>query len=159
MVVYRILNTKNNKVYIGSSNNFIARRAEHLGSLRKKTHSNRFLQFDFNLYGESCFEFAVIIDGFENRTQMILKEYELILKHPFEKSYNIDRICPIQSNSYKRTKKKWKDHRCPKKHRKNKPKKIGKIIYDEKFKDSLTPSAALRRKLEREGKILIHQKL
>jgi len=119
MVVYRIYNTKNNRIYIGSTNNWIARKAEHTIRLRENRHHNKYLQKDFNIYGESVFEFLVLIDGFGSRQEMMLKEYELILKYE-GLAYNIDTSCPvIQTRKIKESKKKkkcneWKNSRCPK---------------------------------------------
>ena len=57
--VYKILNLKNNRVYIGSTVDFEIRKAEHLGQLRSNKHINRFLQSDFNIYGEENFSFSL----------------------------------------------------------------------------------------------------
>lgn len=49
--VYRILNTKNNKVYVGSSYNTYNRFRSHRNQLIKGKHFNRFLQ---NAYDFGC---------------------------------------------------------------------------------------------------------
>jgi group I intron endonuclease len=59
--VYRILNTLNQKVYIGSSADLSKRCQEHFGELKTNKHYNPKLQNAFNKYGESVFEFDVII--------------------------------------------------------------------------------------------------
>lgn len=92
--VYRITNIKNGRIYIGSTSNFEIRRSEHLAHLRKGKHVNRFLQSDFKIYGEQSFLFEVIHDGFISRQQMLLKEYELILKTK-KFNYNIHTDCSI----------------------------------------------------------------
>lgn len=105
LVVYRITNIKNKRIYIGSTGNFEVRRAEHLGQLRTGKHCNRFLQSDFNIYKESAFIFEVIFDDFKNREKMYLKEYELILKFK-GMTYNIDTNCPVLPGKEKKGK--WK---------------------------------------------------
>ena len=58
--IYKIINTKNNRIYIGSAKLFSTRLSQHLGSLRKGTHHNKFLQHDFNKCGEEVYEFHVL---------------------------------------------------------------------------------------------------
>lgn len=104
LVVYRITNLINKRIYIGSSGNFEARKSEHLGQLRQRKHCNRFLQLDFNVYKEAAFVFEVLQDDFKNRDQMLLREYELILKTKGN-NYNVDTDCPVVTG---RTKGKYK---------------------------------------------------
>jgi group I intron endonuclease len=59
--VYYIKNTLTQKGYIGSSKNINRRKSEHFRELRKNTHKNRHLQSAFNKYGESVFEFSVVV--------------------------------------------------------------------------------------------------
>ena len=68
--IYKIINTANGRLYIGSSMLFKTRRAQHLNSLRKGTHHNKYLQSDFLQYGEVAFEFCVVEvvdDAHQNR--------------------------------------------------------------------------------------------
>lgn len=58
--VYKIKNLINNKVYIGSSFNTSERWGDHLYSLKKNTHVNRYLQRAFNKHGEKSYKFEVI---------------------------------------------------------------------------------------------------
>jgi len=58
--IYVINNTKNGKVYIGSTVNFEKRWAEHRRTLCKGTHCNSHLQSSWNKHGESVFEFGVL---------------------------------------------------------------------------------------------------
>lgn len=59
-VIYQILNTYNNKYYIGSASYFNARKADHLSGLRRNTHHNDHLQNSFNKYGENVFKFSIL---------------------------------------------------------------------------------------------------
>lgn len=101
MVVYRITNLKNNKIYIGSTVNFEVRKAEHLGQLRSGKHGNKWLQYDFTIFKEESFVFEILHDDFKTRDAMLLREYELILKTK-DKNYNIDTNCPVVSGRSER---------------------------------------------------------
>ena len=54
--IYRILNTINNKFYIGSSVNLRKRLYEHRRLLRLGKHENYHLQNAFTKYGEENFQ-------------------------------------------------------------------------------------------------------
>lgn len=58
--IYIIINKITDKTYIGSSYNLIQRLSSHLSGLRKNKHSNVILQRNYNIYGESSFEFEVL---------------------------------------------------------------------------------------------------
>jgi len=58
--IYKILNTKNNKIYIGSSINIEKRFGEHLRALKGSYHNNNHLQSAWNKYGKSNFIFTII---------------------------------------------------------------------------------------------------
>ena len=47
--VYKIVNTRTGRVYIGSTNNFLKRFNEHYYRLSRGTHHNDALQSDFHL--------------------------------------------------------------------------------------------------------------
>lgn len=47
-VVYCLQNTTNGKVYIGKTSNFAARIHGHQSSLKRKSHSNKQMQMDYN---------------------------------------------------------------------------------------------------------------
>lgn len=44
--IYKITNTKNNKVYVGQSSNVYTREREHFIALRRKHHPNKLMQKD-----------------------------------------------------------------------------------------------------------------
>lgn len=58
--IYRITNTKNDKIYVGSAINFIKRKNNHLYYLRKDNHCNLHLQRAYNAYGEENFRWEII---------------------------------------------------------------------------------------------------
>ena len=58
--VYKIQNTINGKLYIGSSVNIERRFKSHKKELNEKTHNNIYLQNAWNKYGEDSFVFEVI---------------------------------------------------------------------------------------------------
>jgi group I intron endonuclease len=77
---YVILNLKNNKRYYGSTDDFYDRKSAHLCYLRKKKHTNKNLQKDFNIYGEDSFNFKIIISH-GDREYLYQKEQSLIDKY------------------------------------------------------------------------------
>lgn len=60
-IVYKITNLKNGRVYIGSSRKGIQRFVNHKSKLRIGNHINKYLQADFNLFGEEAFEYSIIL--------------------------------------------------------------------------------------------------
>lgn len=67
--VYIIKNIVNNKIYIGSSVDIHKRWKEHIRLLRNNKHKNKYLQDDWNKYGEHEFEFTI-----EEETVYLKKE-------------------------------------------------------------------------------------
>ena len=57
--IYKIVNTLNDKVYIGQTINIDFRFYEHKRKLRLKQHYNSYLQNAYNKYGE-CFSYEII---------------------------------------------------------------------------------------------------
>lgn len=76
--VYKILNTENNKVYIGSSKNINKRFQDHKWELNKGIHINKHLQHSWNKYGSDKFLFEIIeiIDDDTNKTNEFLRNLE-----------------------------------------------------------------------------------
>lgn len=58
--IYKIVNTVNNKFYVGSAVNLAKRKTRHWAELRHQKHNNRHLQAAWNKYGEEVFQFVVI---------------------------------------------------------------------------------------------------
>lgn len=80
--IYRITCTVTKKIYIGSAINLRKRRKEHFRTLRRKTHSNQYLQNAWNKYGEQSFTFEVV-------------EYVLPLSLTAREQYWLDKIKPF----------------------------------------------------------------
>lgn len=60
--IYKIINIKNNKFYIGSSKNLEKRWKIHLSNLKRNKHVNCILQRAWNKYGEDSFIFQIVED-------------------------------------------------------------------------------------------------
>ena len=58
--IYAIINTYNNKTYIGQSIDIYKRWTGHRRELRNQEHGNIYLQRAWNKYGESAFQFKII---------------------------------------------------------------------------------------------------
>ena len=58
--IYEIVNTENQKRYIGSATDLQQRFWVHKCLLRNDNHHNRHLQRAWNKYGEDCFQFNII---------------------------------------------------------------------------------------------------
>lgn len=86
--IYCIENTKNKKVYIGSSKNIYQRLLKHFALLRHNKHQNGHLQNAWNKYGEGVFRWYVLEFCSEDK----LTETEQLCIDLFGAEYNITRI-------------------------------------------------------------------
>ena len=82
--IYRIINTGNNKCYIGSSSDLRKRKSQHFRNLNKGTHHNQHLQNSFNK-NSNIFSFQILIRC--DNEDLIFWEQHFIDKHNPE--YNI----------------------------------------------------------------------
>ena len=83
--VYIITNTVNGNRYIGSSIDIHRRWVTHLRELRKGVHGNEILQRAWDKYGESSFEFSILLLCSE--TDTLLNEQQCL--DTFHPEYNI----------------------------------------------------------------------
>lgn len=79
MGLYKIINTLNDKFYLGSSKNIEHRFYIHKSKLKNNKHDNIHLQNAWNLYGESNFEFKIIeiYDGYSREKLFELEQIYL----------------------------------------------------------------------------------
>lgn len=91
--IYQILNTVNNKRYIGRTINWRGRKSNHKGSLRKNKHHSAHLQHAWNKYGEDSFLFEVI-EECENHKLPEREGYWITFysSTSAEYGYNIDKV-------------------------------------------------------------------
>ena len=83
--VYQIINTINDKCYIGSSCNINKRWSAHKGMLRAGNHDNPHLQRAWDKYGEDNFEFEIVCSCPKDQTLEFEQEF-LDVRQP---EYNI----------------------------------------------------------------------
>lgn len=84
--IYKIENIKNNKKYIGLTNNIERRKNRHFSDLRCGRHDNKFLQSEFTIDGEENFTFEKIFE--ENCSDFQIGEYEKKFIKEFDSYYN-----------------------------------------------------------------------
>jgi len=85
--VYEIVNLMNGKRYVGSSGELEKRRIAHFSMLRLDTHLNGPLQYDWNEYGETAFEFLIV--GHCSPKGLVGKEQERMDMYDFDSLYNL----------------------------------------------------------------------
>lgn len=83
--IYKIVNTQNGKLYIGSAKNIHKRWMRHLNDLRNNNHCNILLQRSFIKYGELCFKIEII----EKTSDLLDRE-----------QYFLDKLKPFAPNGY-----------------------------------------------------------
>lgn len=89
--IYKIINTKNNKCYIGSAVNLYKRINRHFYELKKQCHNNKHLQRAYNKYKKESFN-VEILEKFKeiNYKKLLLIEENYIKKYNcLEKGYNL----------------------------------------------------------------------
>mgnify|MGYP003653508533 CR=1 FL=1 len=78
--VYQIVNSVNNKIYIGETTRGELRWKEHLKDLRGKYHTNHKLQADFDKFGEEVFSWSIIEEYPKDKDTLLLEEIKAIDK-------------------------------------------------------------------------------
>ena len=95
--VYKITNTTNGKVYVGSAVNFDTRWKEHIRELRKGTHHSSALQNAWNKYGEDNFQFSIIEECERTRKVLLGREqYWMDTLDSVANGYNIAKTAGSQ---------------------------------------------------------------
>jgi len=95
--IYKITNTKNNKVYIGESNDIDRRWDEHIDKLNNNSHHSYKLQEAWNEYGEENFTFEILeivekLDSpYKTTMQLIYEEGKYIDQYnSINNGYNVE---------------------------------------------------------------------
>jgi group I intron endonuclease len=91
--IYRIINSANGKIYIGSSIDLDRRRKQHFVELLKDEHCNSHLQNAYNKYGKENFTFEIleIITDQDNIKQVLLDREQFYID-TLNPEYNICKI-------------------------------------------------------------------
>jgi group I intron endonuclease len=107
--VYKITNTANSKIYVGSSNNFISRKWQHFSSLKNGNHHSKPLQAGFNKYGHEAF----VIEIIEECSKENLKHREQHYIDSLKPAYNCrkDAVRGCQPPTSEETKRKQSESR------------------------------------------------
>jgi group I intron endonuclease len=121
MFIYEIKNTKTGQVYIGqTTQNPLMRWNQHRNRLIIGTHSNYYLQTDWNNYGETVFEFSMIDNNATTLPELnYLEEYYL---NEYDYTYNIrpgGNYTPMAEETKKKISKTLSQYKKTKKHREN----------------------------------------
>lgn len=87
--IYKIINTKNGKYYIGSSKNLYNRLHLHFFRLKNNKHHNKHLQYSYNKYGKEYFIYQIL--EFCTLEKQFTKEQYFINKYKpqYNKTYNV----------------------------------------------------------------------
>jgi group I intron endonuclease len=99
--IYKIVNIKNNKVYIGSSINLDSRKYKHFWMLEKNIHDNNYLQSSYNKYGKDTFYFDIVEVCLPE--ELIIKENFYIHKHKSNNlsfGYNLATVNEFRRNTF-----------------------------------------------------------
>lgn len=88
--IYKITNSLNGKVYVGSTKDPHSRWNDHKSSLRRGTNSSRRLQADWDICGEDCFAFEVLEET-DEADRFTREQYYMDLYRSYDegKGYNI----------------------------------------------------------------------
>ena len=88
--IYQIVNSVNNKRYIGSSTNIIQRFRTHCSNLKHNKHSNLHLQNAWNKYGLDAFQFEIIEEC--SKDKLLEREDCWRAKYDSNKLYDMELI-------------------------------------------------------------------
>jgi len=89
--IYKIVNTKNGKFYLGSSKNIKRRWHRHKSALKHNKHHFTYLQRSWNKHGGSSFTFEIIKE-MPNATEPELLNEETKLTNELLPEYNIGSV-------------------------------------------------------------------
>lgn len=100
--IYTITNIVNNKIYIGYTKNFYARKHSHFSALNHNRHYNYFLQKSYNKYGKDNFIFEVLVECDTIEILPSIENYwcNILNTHNMKYGYNIAFTNPTGYNQY-----------------------------------------------------------
>lgn len=84
--IYIIQNIENKKIYVGATTNWEQRQYQHRNSLSNQNHSNKYLQEDWNKYGEKAFSFVFLLDCNPEELKSLERQY---IENHKDNMYNI----------------------------------------------------------------------
>lgn len=84
--IYKIINSINGKIYIGSAVKFKNRWRCHLHRLRKGSHHSRKLQNSWNKHGEDSFQFLIVEVVTDHADLVVREQHYIDTLHPFYNS-------------------------------------------------------------------------
>lgn len=96
--IYMILNTTNNKCYVGSSKEIYQRKRRHIKDLQKNVHHSQHLQNAWNKYGENSFIF-IKLEEVNDVNDLCEKEVHWILqKNSLDRQFGYNLGIPKKSD-------------------------------------------------------------
>lgn len=97
--IYKIINLKTNKLYIGSSINIYRRYHEHKRGLNAGTHINKHLQYAFNKYGKESFKFRYIELGVKSDQLNNRERYYILKYNTLNGDFGYNSVLPEDDNN------------------------------------------------------------
>lgn len=86
--IYRIVNFRNGKIYIGQTNDPRARKTRHFNDLKRQLHYNSHLQQSYNKWGADSFFFEVLESDIEKEHINEREIYWVAYFDSYRKGYN-----------------------------------------------------------------------
>lgn len=156
--IYKILNTKNNKFLIGSTNNPKIRKINHFSNCRCNKHCNSKFQNSWNKYGEQSFKFQIIEEVYQIENLLKREQYWIDTYWNSGLLLNVEPIAgkpPIRNRPHTQETKN-KISQTKKKDSQNISDKLRKRIWTEESKEKLR-RVNLGKKYSMESKIKMSQ--
>lgn len=95
--VYTITNIINNKIYVGSTNNFVRRFNDHKKELINNIHKNDYLQKSYNKHGKDCFIYE-ILEECQPEIRLGIEQYWMNMLNVCNRKYGYN-LSPTAGNN------------------------------------------------------------